>query len=182
MLLRGGQKKLVRTLQPNGNCHTTRLDKTFFKDKFTDDLVVIRSAEDAIAGNACVTTLNAGLAPVGRPLGERNVKQRCCSSWKPCAGRVPRGAELDDRARVETQLRQPLGTLLGGDVSHQLRNGSEILPALRLREARGPVHFWTATLYSDLRMKHSLGNSAVSRIGMWSRCAGGPLRPDGRGL
>ena len=46
ILTRGGARKLVRSLQPNGQYHVTKLGKAFFKDKFTEWLahvpVIIR--------------------------------------------------------------------------------------------------------------------------------------------
>ena len=36
ILLRGGAKKLVRSLQPDGNYRVTKLGKAFFRDKWTD--------------------------------------------------------------------------------------------------------------------------------------------------
>ena len=36
IMLRGGAKKLLRSLQPNGNYHLTKLGKSFFKDKWVD--------------------------------------------------------------------------------------------------------------------------------------------------
>ena len=46
ILTRGGARKLVRSLQPNGQYHVTTLGKAFFKDKFTEWLahvpVIIR--------------------------------------------------------------------------------------------------------------------------------------------
>ncbi|CAE7029901.1 unnamed protein product [Symbiodinium natans] len=35
-MLRGGAKKLLRSLQPNGNYHLTKLGKSFFKNKWVD--------------------------------------------------------------------------------------------------------------------------------------------------
>ena len=39
IMLRGGAKKLLRSLQPNGNYHLTKLGKSFFKDKWVDWVV-----------------------------------------------------------------------------------------------------------------------------------------------
>ncbi|OLP75717.1 hypothetical protein AK812_SmicGene44442 [Symbiodinium microadriaticum] len=41
ILTRGGARKLVRSLQPNGQYHVTKLGKAFFKDKFTEWLAHI---------------------------------------------------------------------------------------------------------------------------------------------
>ena len=39
IVLRGGAKKLLRSLQPNGDYHLTKLGKSFFKDKWVDWVV-----------------------------------------------------------------------------------------------------------------------------------------------
>ncbi|CAE6935233.1 unnamed protein product [Symbiodinium natans] len=39
IMIRGGAKKLLRSLQPNGNYHLTKLGKSFFKDKWVDWVV-----------------------------------------------------------------------------------------------------------------------------------------------
>eukprot|EP00439_Symbiodinium_sp_Y106_P067256 s4693_g11.t1 len=39
IMLREGAKKLLRSLQPNGNYHLTKLGKSFFKDKWVDWVV-----------------------------------------------------------------------------------------------------------------------------------------------
>ena len=36
ILLRGGAKKLVRSLQPDGSYRVTKLGKAFFREKWTD--------------------------------------------------------------------------------------------------------------------------------------------------
>ena len=88
ILMRGGTRKLVRTLQPNGQYHVTKLGKAFFKDKYTEWLahvpVIIRGRRRN--GNPYerydylpVTTLELGLSRQNDAWSEaqvaRNVKE-----------------------------------------------------------------------------------------------------------
>ena len=52
IVLRGGAKKLLRSLQPNGNYHLTKLGKSFFKDKWVDWVVHVPVIIRGIRRNA----------------------------------------------------------------------------------------------------------------------------------
>ena len=78
-MLRGGAKKLLRSLQPNGNYHLTKLGKSFFKDKWVDWVVhvpvIIRGIRFAgmpyeRTKRLPVTDLNVALSRLPRPLGD----------------------------------------------------------------------------------------------------------------
>ena len=68
ILMHSGRRQLVRTLQPDGQYHVTKLEKAFFKDKYTERLahvpVIIRDtrrrprgATQATATSAMTTSL-----------------------------------------------------------------------------------------------------------------------------
>ena len=90
--MRSGRRQLVRTLQPDGQYHVTKLGKAFFKDKYTEWLahvpVIIRGTRrrGRNAGNSYerhdylpVTTLELGLSRQNDAWSEaqiaRNVKE-----------------------------------------------------------------------------------------------------------
>ena len=90
ILLRSGRRQLVRTLQPDGQYHVTKLGKAFFKDKYTEWLahvpVIIRGTRGRNAGNSYerhdylpVTALEIGLSRQNDAWSEaqiaRNVKE-----------------------------------------------------------------------------------------------------------
>ena len=92
ILMRSGRRQLVRTLQPDGQYHVTKLGKAFFKDKYTEWLahvpVIIRGTRrrGRNAGNSYerhdylpVTTLELGLSRQNDAWSEaqiaRNVKE-----------------------------------------------------------------------------------------------------------
>ena len=92
ILMRSGRRQLVRTLQPDGQYHVTKLGKAFFKDKYTEWLahvpVIIRGTRrrGRNAGNSYerhdylpVTALEIGLSRQNDAWSEgqiaRNVKE-----------------------------------------------------------------------------------------------------------
>ena len=92
ILMRSGRRQLVRTLQPDGQYHVTKLGKAFFKDKYTEWLahvpVIIRGTRrrGRNAGNSYerhdylpVTALQIGLSRQNDAWSEaqiaRNVKE-----------------------------------------------------------------------------------------------------------
>ena len=92
ILMRSGRRQLVRTLQPDGQYHVTKLGKAFFKDKYTEWLahvpVIIRGTRrrGRNAGNSYerhdylpVTALELGLSRQNDAWSEaqiaRNVKE-----------------------------------------------------------------------------------------------------------
>ncbi|CAE7838985.1 pfh1, partial [Symbiodinium microadriaticum] len=109
IVTRGGARKIVRSLQANGQYHVTKLGKAFFRDKHTEWLahvpVIIRGRRrngtpyerhDYLP----VTSLDVGLS-------RQNV--------------------IDNRVDTQIRLRQPLGALR--EVSYQLFAGDQILPS-----------------------------------------------------
>ena len=77
ILLRGGVKKLVRSLQPHTNYHLTKLGKSFFKDKLAHVPVIIRGVGNGYERTKYlpVTALNATLSRQGDGLSEAQVRR-----------------------------------------------------------------------------------------------------------
>ena len=128
------QRKLVRTLQANGQYHLTKLGKAFFKDKYTEWLahvpVIIRGQP-----------WNWGCPDKTTPGARRRSP---ATSRKPCSGIYMISGEtyflhptnewayssssmqvIDNRVDTQIRLRQPLGALR--EVSYQLFAGDQIL-------------------------------------------------------
>ncbi|CAE7238133.1 unnamed protein product [Symbiodinium natans] len=143
IMLRGGAKKLLRSLQPNGNYHLTKLGKSFFKDKWVDWVVHVPVIIRGIRRNGRnrgmpyertkrlpVTDLNASaLAQLGNPepndiIWELSDETYYLDATKEWTFSQQAMQVVDDRVVVETVLDQPLGALR--DVSYQLYCGDEI--------------------------------------------------------
>eukprot|EP00439_Symbiodinium_sp_Y106_P005728 s13885_g1.t1 len=111
IMLRGGAKKLLRSLQPNGNYHLTKLGKSFFKDRWVDWVASV-------------------LAQLGNPEPNDIILELSDKTYYLDATREWTFSQqamqvVDDQVVVDTVLDQPLGTLR--DVSYQLFCGDEIL-------------------------------------------------------
>ena len=93
IMLRGGAKKLLRSLQPNGNYQLTKLGRHFFKDKWVDWVVhvpvIIRGVRrngrtcPTSARSACPSRTSTSPCP-GRARGSRTPK-RPGTSRRPCS-------------------------------------------------------------------------------------------------
>ena len=89
-MLRGGAKKLLRSLQPNGNHQLTKLGKHFFKDKWVDWVVHV----PVTAGTAACPTSARSACPSR-------------TSTSPCPGRSDAQAARNLKASVLAQLGNP---------------------------------------------------------------------------
>ncbi|CAE7368023.1 unnamed protein product, partial [Symbiodinium natans] len=142
IMLRGGAKKLLRSLQPNGNYHLTKLGKSFFKDKWVDWVVHVPVIIRGIRRNGRnrgmpyertkrlpVTDLNLGKPEPNDIIWELSDESYYLDATREWTFSQQAMQVVDDRVVVETVLDQPLG-----GVSYQLYCGDEIL---RLRTAAG---------------------------------------------
>ena len=78
LMLREGAKKLLRSLQPNGNYQLTKLGRHFFKDKWVDWVVHVPSSSGA-SGETAGTAACPTSAPSACPSR---------TSTSPCPGRA----------------------------------------------------------------------------------------------
>ena len=181
ILLRSGVKKLVRTLAPDGNYHLTKLGKAFFREKYTEWLahvpVCIRGRRKN--GRSCerqdylpVSSLNVGLQRQNDGLSEAQVDVREAvlqqlgspgeddvmseevyfldgSRERTLSSQTTQ--RIDDRAVVETSLRQPLGRA-------------------RWRSARSPTSSSRATRCWP--PPSSGAPTGCARPGSWRSCCG----------
>ncbi|CAE7869557.1 pfh1, partial [Symbiodinium sp. KB8] len=115
ILLRSGVKKAVRSLQPDGSYHLTKLGKSFFREKYTDWLahVPVRITGTRQRGrNAHARVKEAALRQLDSPNDGDPIMELSQEVY---------------RYDVQVALRQPMGALR--EISYQLYNGSEILPS-----------------------------------------------------
>ena len=87
IMLRGGAKKLLRSLQPNGNYQLTKLGRHFFKDKWVDWVVHVPVIIRGVRRNG----RNRGM-----PYRAHQAPARHATSTSPCPGRA-RGSRTPKR-------------------------------------------------------------------------------------
>ena len=156
--LRGGTKKLVRSLQPDGNYRVTKLGKSFFRDKWIrgrrrngrpyerETLLPVtldglgRQNDSLGEVQAHRNVIAAALRKMGDPedgavvmeISEETYTYDASRDWAVSKQTMQ---VVDNRVETEVALNRRLGALR--DVSYQLFRGSEILQsAFEQREDR----------------------------------------------
>ncbi|OLP77615.1 hypothetical protein AK812_SmicGene42316 [Symbiodinium microadriaticum] len=106
IMLRGGAKKLLRSLQPNGNYQLTKLGRHFFKDKWVDWVVhvpvIIRGEEFDLCGPDQL------LPQLARTLLSEVADRDCKSAKKAAEAALTRDLLIRGRSvclRAQTKLR-----------------------------------------------------------------------------